>query len=276
MSEMTAGMGNLTAHQRELLAEWLPDAELVHDHSWGLIGTTVLEMSHEGVRYIVKAGDGRDHHLARELRAHRLWVEPWVSQGRAPQLLRADDDAKLLLRQYVEGESAAGSTREYDPDIYHQAGMLLGHLHNQFSLENKEYEAEAKQKTLSWLDKPHRIAPDVVVRLRAEVESWPTVPVAVVPTHGDWQPRNWLVHEGIVSVIDFGRADLRPAVTDFTRLAPNSSAATRSSRLLSLTGMAAIPVSPMHGATPGSRRLLRPPYGHTRSAMNHSNTRAIE
>lgn len=41
----------------------------------------------------------------------------------------------------------------------------------------------------------------------------------MVPTHGDWQPRNWLVHEGLVSVIDFGRADLRPAVTDFTRLA---------------------------------------------------------
>ena len=149
MSEMTAGMGNLTVYQRELLAEWLPDAELVHDHSWGLIGTTALEMSHEGVRYIVKAGDERDHHLARELRAHRLWLEPWVSQGRAPRLLRADDDAKLLLRQYLEGEPVAGSTREYDPDIYHQAGRLLVRLHSQVSLENKEYEAEAKQKSRS-------------------------------------------------------------------------------------------------------------------------------
>jgi hypothetical protein len=27
------------------------------------------------------------------------------------------------------------------------------------------------------------------------------------------------VHEGVVSVIDFGRADLRPALTDFARLA---------------------------------------------------------
>ena len=43
--------------------------------------------------------------------------------------------------------------------------------------------------------------------------------MAVAQTHGDWQPRNWLVHEGVVRVIDFGRADLRPAFTDFTRLA---------------------------------------------------------
>ena len=49
--------------------------------------------------------------------------------------------------------------------------------------------------------------------------SWPTPPATLVPTHGDWQPRNWLVHEGLVSIIDFGRADLRPAWTDFSRLA---------------------------------------------------------
>jgi len=40
-----------------------------------------------------------------------------------------------------------------------------------------------------------------------------------VPTHGDWQPRNWLVNDEVVSVIDFGRAGLRPAMTDFGRLA---------------------------------------------------------
>ena len=39
-----------------------------------------------------------------------------------------------------------------------------------------------------------------------------------MPTHGDWQPRNWLHHDGTVSVIDFGRADLRPAYTDLARL----------------------------------------------------------
>jgi hypothetical protein len=212
-------MDNLTARQRELLERWLPEAEVVKDHSWDLIGTTVLELSHQGIPYIVKAGDKSDHHIARELRAHRLWLQPWTSQGRAPQLLHADDEAKLLLRQHLPGELVEGSPHEHVPDTYHQAGILLARLHSQFGIEDTEFEAQANQKTLAWLDKPHRIAPDIVARLRTEVESWPSAPMIVVPTHGDWQPRNWLIHDGVVSVIDFGRADLRPAVTDFARLA---------------------------------------------------------
>ncbi|TDQ04989.1 phosphotransferase family protein [Labedaea rhizosphaerae] len=72
---------------------------------------------------------------------------------------------------------------------------------------------------LAWLDQEHNIAPAIVQRTRRLIESWPTPPAVLVPTHGDWQPRNWLVHEGVVTVIDFGRAALRPAYTDFERLA---------------------------------------------------------
>lgn len=43
--------------------------------------------------------------------------------------------------------------------------------------------------------------------------------MTVVPTHGDWQPRNWLIHGDRVLVIDFGRFAWRPTETDFTRLA---------------------------------------------------------
>lgn len=215
---MSSGLDNLTARQRALLEQCLPGAELVRDHSWGLIGTTVLEMSLEHDRYIVKVGDEGDHHLARELRAHRLWLEPWTSQRRAPQLLCADEEAKFLLRQFVEGGLVEGSAHEYVPDTYRQAGMLLACLHGQLGREDPEFEVRANDKTLAWLEGPHRIAPDAVARLRAEVESWPTPPMTVVPTHGDWQPRNWLVDDGVVRVIDFGRADLRPALTDFARL----------------------------------------------------------
>jgi thiamine kinase-like enzyme len=56
-------------------------------------------------------------------------------------------------------------------------------------------------------------------RLREAVAAHDHEPAELVPTHGDWQPRNWLVHEGRVSVIDLGRADLRPAATDLARLA---------------------------------------------------------
>jgi aminoglycoside phosphotransferase (APT) family kinase protein len=68
------------------------------------------------------------------------------------------------------------------------------------------------------LDKPHRIAPAPEARLREIVSSWPAGPVVLVPTHGDWQPRNWLLHEGRISITDFGRAAMQPALSDWLRL----------------------------------------------------------
>jgi len=195
----------------------------VTDHSWGLVGTTVLELRHDGTHYVAKAGDPADRHIAREVRAHREWLQPWTSQGRAPQLVQADAEAKLLLTRYLPGELAQGTSYEQLPDTYLQAGELLALFHQQLAVEDLEFEAREKAKTLAALGKPHRIAPELTERLRAEVETWPTPATTpattLVPTHGDWQPRNWLVHGGVVSVIDFGRADLRPALTDFARLA---------------------------------------------------------
>ena len=191
---------------------------MTRDHSWGLVGTVVLELSHDGSCYIVKAGDEKDHHLAREIRAHRQWLMPWTSQGRAPQLVHADEEAKLIVTCYLPGELVEGTAHERDPETYRQAGGLLAQLHGQLAIEDDEFEAREKDKALTWLASPHRIASETAELLRAEVESWPTPSVAVVPTHGDWQPRNWLMHEGVVSVIDFGRADLRPTFTDLARL----------------------------------------------------------
>ncbi|GAA1518151.1 phosphotransferase [Kribbella lupini] len=208
-----------TPRQQELLGEWLPGAELVKDLSWGLVGTTVLMLEHDGTRYIVKAGDEADTNIARELRAHREWLEPWTSRGLAPRLAFGDDDAKLLVTHYLPGDLVEGTPDEYNPETYHQAGVLLALLHGQLTVEDKDFEASENEKSLAWLDGPHRIAPDVVSRLRDEINSWPIPPSTLVPTHGDWQPRNWLINNGTVTAIDFGRAELRPAWGDFGRLA---------------------------------------------------------
>jgi hypothetical protein len=212
-----AGCG-LTERQRGLLDLWLPGAEVARDHSWGLVGTTVLELVHDDARYVVKAGDENDHHLARELRAHRNWLAPWTSIGRAPQLVHADEVAKLLVTSFLPGTLVEGSDSEFLPATYRQAGQLLAQLHQQLAVQDEDFEAREKAKALLWLDKPHRIVPEVAANLRSTVEAWPTPASTLVPTHGDWQPRNWLALEGTVSVIDFGRADLRPALTDFARL----------------------------------------------------------
>ena len=92
-------------------------------------------------------------------------------------------------------------------------------FHGQLAVEDSDYEDRENQKLLRRLAGPHRIAAQTVDRLRAEILAWPTLPATLVPTHGDWQPRNWQVEAGEVRVIDFGRAALRPAMTDLTRLA---------------------------------------------------------
>jgi hypothetical protein len=96
-----SSLDKLSTQQRVRLDHWLPGFTVLHNHSWGLVGTTVLEVGHKGQRFIVKAGDARDRHLARELRAHREWLAPWAATStacaRAPELVYADDAAKVLV-----------------------------------------------------------------------------------------------------------------------------------------------------------------------------------
>jgi hypothetical protein len=212
------GLQELTARQRALLQDWLPGFSVVSDHSWGLVGTSVLELVQSGGRYIVKAGDDRDRHISRELHAHQHWLAPLTSRQRAPRLVHGDVEAKLLLCQYVAGSLVEGAEEEWQEDTYRQAGQLLALLHGQSASNDDRYEALQDAKALRWLDGPHGIAAAVVKELRSRVQSWPQDPVAVVPTHGDWQPRNWLTHDGLIYAIDFGRAEPRPAFTDFARL----------------------------------------------------------
>ncbi|MFC4066653.1 phosphotransferase [Actinoplanes subglobosus] len=211
---MTDPLGNLSPRQRDLLTSWLPDGVVVKDHSWGIVETTVLEITDGSGRYILKAGGATDHHIERELRAHHHWLTPWTDRGRAPRLVHGDVDGKLLVTTYLPGELVTVTS----PGVFRQAGELLALLHGHPAVPD-DYERRENAKCLKLLDGPHRITPAVVDRLRTLITGWPTAPEPTVPTHGDWQPRNWLVHDGVVAIIDFGRAALRPAYTDFSRLA---------------------------------------------------------
>jgi hypothetical protein len=216
---VSADLRNLSPRQRALLNQWLPGANIERNQGWGLVETTVLEMTHGGSRFIVKAGGSNDHHIGREIHAHLNWLLPWTSRGRAPALEHGDAEAKLLITRYLPGELVLGSAHADAPATYRQAGKLLAPFHAQAAVTDDGYERRENEKSLAWLAGPHRIAPSAVDRLRAEIATWPTPTVTLVPTHGDWQPRNWLICNDLVSVIDFGRAALRPAWTDLARLA---------------------------------------------------------
>ncbi len=209
----------LTTEQQALVQTWLPEYELVADLSWGQMDTAVLHLRTAKGDRIVKAGGAENHHIGREIAAHLGFTGPWVGDGRAVRLLRHDDDNHLLLLDYLPGALVQDTPAEDDPAVYRQAGRMLAVFHGQGARPDDAYEARMNQKMLGWLDRSHRIAPETVDRLRANLLSAEPEPVVLVPTHGDWHPRNWLIDDGMVRAIDFGRFDWRPAFTDFARLA---------------------------------------------------------
>jgi len=215
------GLDALPPAQAAVVRGALPGAEVVHDHSWGLVPTVVLELrTPDGAAYVVKAGGEADHHIAREVRAHRHWVGVLAGRGRAPTLVHGDADAKVVVTTHLPGRLVEGTPAEWEPQTYRQAGELLAAFHGQSeTCDDGGFERDQRDDTLHWLGRSHRIDPASAALLREEVEAWPAPPSRLAPTHGDWQPRNWLVHDGTVSVIDFGRADLRPRHTDLGRLA---------------------------------------------------------
>lgn len=209
----------LTPLQRRLIDAWLPSVEVEADMSWGLVGTTVLRARTGGRLVVIKAGDDSDHHIEREIRAHREWTGPWVRLGRAARMLHADVAAKILVTECLPGTLVQGTAAATASDTYAQAGELLRAFHTQVAVAEPDYEPRMNARALGWLSGPHQIAPEVAEELTAMVGSWPSAPVTCVPTHGDWQSRNWLVDNGVLRVIDLGRAGLRPAAEDFERLA---------------------------------------------------------
>lgn len=215
---MMTGPDTLTSRQRELLALWFPDADLIADLSWGLIGTTVLHLRTEHGDVIVKAGDRRDVHIAREIRAHRSWTAPWLRDRRVGRLLHADDDARMLATSYLPGALVQETPAETDPEVHRQAGALLALFHGQTACADPSWWSHQREHVLEALARPHRISDGMARTARADVSAWPDEPAVLVPTHGDYHGRNWLVDGDSVRVIDLGRADLRPALEDFTRL----------------------------------------------------------
>lgn len=216
---MPSALDRLTQPQQATLRGRFPQFDVVADMSWNLVETTVLQIATPEGRFVVKAGGAADHHIAREIRAHETWTGPWVATGHAARMVHSDRDAKLVVTEFLPGRLVQDDDTVSNLDTYAQAGRLLAAFHAQESIEDDGYERRANDKSLRWLAAPHRIEPDVAERLRAMIQSWPTPAATLVPTHGDWQSRNWIIDDGVVRVIDFGRADLRPAIEDFDRLA---------------------------------------------------------
>ncbi|MDN5756176.1 MAG: phosphotransferase family protein [Arthrobacter sp.] len=211
------GLAGLSPRQRARLDQLYPRAHGIVDHSWPY-GITVLEFIDAGRRLLLKACQDT-HHLDREARAHRNWLQPLASD--VPEMLGYDAGAGLLVKTFIDGELATGSRYEHDPLVFKQAGELLGRLHRgTVPVLDGHYEHSVLSKTLTWLDRAPGLAPpEQLSRVQRWLDAFTPSPVEVVPTHGDYHPRNWIGRpDGRIAIIDFGRAGLRPWYTDMVRM----------------------------------------------------------
>jgi hypothetical protein len=236
----------LTPDQTAVLATWLPGFTIEDDLSWGQTDTVVLRIRTEGGEYVVKAGGPANHHILRELQAHDGATDVWVAEGRAARLRFADAARRILVVDHLPGVLAGPTPAATDPALHRQAGELLRQFHDQASVDGAEAEEAARASTLKWLGAPHRIDPATEVTLRAALAEASVDPPPAVPTHGDWQPRNWLVDESTLRVIDFGRFALRAAATDFARLAAREWRANPDAERAFFEGYGADPRTPRH------------------------------
>ncbi len=209
----------LSAQQHAWSAGRLRSARLVRDMSWNLVESIVLHLRTDDGDVVVKAGDDTNHHIGREIAAHRGYTQPLIRSGHAARMLDADPALRIMIFEYLPGALVQSTDAEQHPDTYAQAGELLRRMHSQSAKSDPDHERRTIERALSWLDAPHRVDTASAAKARQILESAPSPSVTVVPTHGDWQPRNWLMHDSTVRVIDFGRFAFRPAATDLTRLA---------------------------------------------------------
>lgn len=212
-------MGRLNHDQRAYVTGLIGEFSLVRDCSWPGHSSCVLHVRAGGRSYIIKTGERTNHHIGREIDAHGVWTKPLVHLDRTAPVVGWDATAKVLVVCYQPGELCAGTDHEFSPDFHHQAGRVLQAFHSEAQRVDDDYERRATDRALAWLDGPHRIAPDRVELARELLTAYVPEPACVVPTHGDWQPRNWLADGAWLRVIDFGRFAFRPASSDLCRLA---------------------------------------------------------
>lgn len=210
--------GRLDDRQREVVAAHLRDPELLADMSWELLHTRVLHVRAGGADYVIKAGGPGNHHIGREISAHRTAVAALREAGRCSRLVAADRDAGILITTYLPGRLAERTPAEHDPVVHAQAGAVLRLLHDAGTRTDPDLDAQLVGRALARLDERHRLSEATADRVRGILTRHRPGPVAVVPTHGDWQPRNWLWDGELLCAIDFGRFDHRPAATDLVRL----------------------------------------------------------
>jgi hypothetical protein len=176
-------------------------ATVVADHSWSHGKSVVLEVRDaDGVVWFVKQHRDVDEYQS-ELLAYGRWVP--ALGDRAPTLHAYDDDLQVLVLSALRAD---GSANWRDPEVQRDAGTVLWRLHDAEIIGQWDDIAAEKQAQLErWETRAVGLLTDRELSfVRAELRLLEDLPAPVrVPCHLDYSPRNWLIMEGRVHVIDF-------------------------------------------------------------------------
>lgn len=206
----------LTPAQQERIEEWFPTAELVADLSWPEALTRVLRLRTPAGDVVVKAaGEVMAGHVPRGIAAGRELRGPGL-----PELLAASEPDRILALRFQPGELVQDTPAEDDPAVFAAVGRLLATVHGSAApVVSDEYPRYRLRWLRDWLPRVTSLVdPALAGELAAAVERIVAAPEPAVRTHGDMQPRNWLVDGDQVRLIDFGRYAVRPAYTDLVRV----------------------------------------------------------
>ncbi|MER6516704.1 phosphotransferase [Streptomyces sp. NPDC001553] len=179
-----------------------------------------------GASWYLKVSPSEKFYM-RESRAYRS-VVPALGHTRAPQLVDSHAQDLVMLLTAVPGAPAKELGLEIVEwrAVHQQAGVLCARLHEAGELDRSDQvEAEASldaaadgaEKYLAragdrLTEDEQQLIRDHAARLRR------VGPVPVGYIHGDNQPRNWMVSEGVLALIDFERARPAARVQDFVIL----------------------------------------------------------
>lgn len=188
----------------------------------------------EGGTWLFRAGEfwvkahRSPRKFAQEHTAYADVVPALAGAGfRAPVLQQADPTHRLLVLSHLPGSPATELTDRRD--LHRQAGALLAALHA-LPCDDGDPLPLASALTLRaqrWLTKaaPHLPAPRLHQAREILTDTSSFAGEARRWCHRDLAPRNWLVHEGVLGLLDFEHARLDHPLIDLVKLADEEWAA---------------------------------------------------
>lgn len=180
--------------------------KLVKDWSWPDGKADVFEVrDRAGTTWFVKQ-HRHDEFYESEKTAYARWVP--ALDDRAPDLRESNDDLRILVLSALPRDT---ETTWHDDDVRRDAGAVLRHLHDTEDLGVCEDLAAEKETELEqWLTRgPGLLESREVDFARSALRAMPaSVRPERVPCHRDYTPRNWVLGNGRVHVVDF--EEMRP------------------------------------------------------------------